>query len=266
MQRLKLDEYAQRLCAAKKAYNYPAVTCYDFDAFLKGKRRRLYERKHTSMSDVENLIRKQLVSQNTDVVKNGLSNVLYWGFATDSRQSYQVQVFRDGDDKRKLLGVNDEQIANFINFLNSGKGISLQDISRMKLPRFGGMSFSSKLLMFLSPEQNPVLDMQIATFAVDNGISPVRNLTFRTKKIAKRTGKSKDNTIRLTRHNMDIYERWASWCKHVAVIVNEYPSSSCKDLRAVDVERAIYRSIPNEKDVNQDTTEAQLLLAGPDIN
>ena len=238
MQRLKLDEYAQRLCAAKEAYNYPAVTCYDFDAFLKGKRRRLHERKHTSMSDVENLIRKQLVSQDTDVVKDGLSNVLYWGYATQGIQRTRVQRFRSG--------VTTRHISQFRSMLNSPR-IDIHAIEQVGMPEYSRIAFISKLLMFIDPSTYPVLDNQIADFGRKHRINGLSDLKTPT-----------DKSIRSTNKNRSRYADWARLCKQIANRVNSYPSSPCKGLRAVDVERAIYWNIREGQDF-----EAILLLAEP---
>lgn len=243
MQKLKLDEYSQRLCAAKKAYNYPKVTCYDFSSFLEKKELCLYETKHQSMLEVEELIREQLLSRDIEVVKNGLSNVLYWGYAKQSGRQYdRVDIFR--------REVTCEQLNAFIDLLTESTYISLNDIRTIKIPQFSQMPFVSKLAMFLLPMSNPVLDNNIARFAHKQNIPPLKCLTIRT-------------TINLSKSNMKIYDKWALWCKNMAKLTNENPSSPCKGLRAVDVERAIYCRIPNKKDKNQDTTEALLLLAGP---
>ena len=255
MQQLKLDEYARRLCAAKKAYDYPAVTCFDFDAFLqlKGrnilKKKGLYEKEHqNNMLEVEELIRGQLLSQDIEVVKDGLSNVLYWGYARrKGRQFDRVKIFRKG--------VTRDHLEKFAASLKEPYGIRLDDIQRINMPQFGKMiPFASKILMFLHPEKCPVLDNQIADFGKKFKVPGLNDLKTDT-----------DTSIRSTSNTRVRYMQWARWCGHVAERVNSLPTSPCKDLRAVDVERAIYSSIPAKKDRNQDATQAMLLLAGPDI-
>ena len=257
MRQLKLDEYARRLCAAKNAYNYPKITCYDFNSFLQKKKLSLYETQHQNMLDVEELIRGQLLSQDIEVVKDGLSNVLYWGYASQrgpcvkregrykgGRQYNRICIFR--------RDVTREHISALIDSLESSACISLSDIKRVGMPEFTQMPFVSKLAMFISPASNPVLDNNIARFAQKQKIPPLRYLTIGT-------------TVSLSKPNMEIYDKWALWCREIAEVVNNIPSASCKDLRPVDVERAIFCRIPSKKDKNKDITEARMLLAGPDI-
>ena len=254
MRQLNLDEYARRLCAAKEAYDYSAVTCFDFDAFLqlKGrnilKKKELYEKDHqNNMLEVEELIRGQLLSQDTEVVKDGLSNVLFWGYATQGIQQTRVRRFREG--------VTDSQVDQFKGVAGSLCHIGLYDIQRIKMPEYSRVAFMSKLLMFLYPDKYPVLDNQIADFGKKFNIIGLNELKTTT-----------DTSIRLTDKTRERYVQWALWCRQIAETINSNLSSPCKGLRAVDVERAIYRRIPNKRNKNQDTTEARLLLAGPDTD
>ena len=251
MQQLELNEYAKRLCAAKDAYNYPYVT-YNFNTNEIVR--------HKSMLDVERLIQDQLLSPNLSDVKDGLSNVLYWGYATTGYQWNRVCKFRVKVTSKQLREFKETETVRFPNSI-ARHANNLHAVRKIKMSQFSGMSFLSKLLMFLNPDRNPVLDMKLATFSVDNEIPPVGRLKFRTTKMAKRDCKSKDTQIRLSSHNMQIYQEWALCCGQIAETINSNPFSPCGGLRAVDVERAIFWRIIQGRD-----NEAQLLLAGPAMN
>ena len=225
-----LEEYARQICAAQAAYKYPAVT-YDFTAHR--------ECRHTTMADVEKRIQEQLRSRNQEEVNDGLSNVLYWGYASQpGRQRDRVGKFREK--------VTTEQIKEFINLLSGEHCFSFDYVINLRLPEFSGMSFVSKLLMFLCPDTHPVLDLKIARFAQSLDFPPLQYL------------KIDQNRIRLTKQNVQGYEQWAVWCTGVADQVNAEPGSPCHDLRAVDVERAIFWQVNSGYE-----KEASLLLQGP---
>ena len=73
------------LSNAIKRYRYPRVT-YDF-----GKK---VEHCHPNMRSLETLVRQLLTSGDEGLVKDGLSNVLYWGYATQDIQETRVRRFR----------------------------------------------------------------------------------------------------------------------------------------------------------------------------
>ena len=222
------SEYAAKVRAAVAEYEYPFVT-YDFKAG-----RPLH---HPTMRDVEILIRGQLLDADSRAAKDGLSNVLCWGYATSPGiQRTRVCRFR--------TNVTDEQIDGFKDAVAARGYCPLMDIKKLEMPEFSGMSFTSKVLMFLSPDMHPVLDLKIAKFALGSRFRVLDGLTFTT-------------TIGLTAKNMEIYGKWASWCAEIARIVNENAGGG-DSLRAVDVERAIFWCINkgHEHDAHQ-------LLAGP---
>ena len=224
-------EYAAKVHAAVADYEFPFVT-YDF------KFDRL--QRHSAMVDVEDLIRSQLLHADSCVVKNGLSNVLYWGYASQPGiQRRRVAKFRSN--------VTNEQIDGFKNAV-AGIGLcSLSDIKKLDMPEFTRMSFTSKVLMFLSPDKYPVLDLEIAKFGARSGFPVLDGLTVGT-------------SIPLTENNMEIYGKWASWCAEIANAVSAIASKG-DGVRAVDVERAIFWRI--SKGYEHD---ARQLLAGPDAN
>ncbi len=130
---------------AISSYNFPAVY-KDFDRNISHE---------SNMGVVESKINNLLLSKDENQVKNGLSNVLYWGYAQVGYRDFRVTRFRDS--------VTNEKIHKFQNLIqNKFRAATLKDIKKIKLPEFSGISFVSKILMFLDPENYPVLDLQIA--------------------------------------------------------------------------------------------------------
>ena len=96
----RTSDYASALCAAIREYDFPTVTC-DFDAGEK-------EIRHADMGGVEDRIRGLLISSSRKQVKDGLSNVLYWGYAnspgSQALQGREVQEGRHRRPARPLCG------------------------------------------------------------------------------------------------------------------------------------------------------------------
>ena len=187
------------------------------------------------MRTVEEYIGGLLRSNKPQEVKNGLANVLYWGHAGGP--------FRDSS-VRNFIGTNPNELApklnRFVELAKELKGASnsgeagagrsdLLKIQKLKIPQFGdGMSFVSKILMFLDPERYPVLDRKIAKAYANSFFSPLQDLKLYNTSIPI----SKEN-------NVAVYDTWACWCRQIARVVKETPESPCH-VRAVDVERALF--------------------------
>ena len=246
-------EYAALLCGAVRSYSFPSVT-FDF--------RDGVERQHTDMRGVEQAIGESLRSDDIDAVRNGLSNVLYWGWARQpGLRNHKVSAFRT------TVGQGDGRLVRFRELVKSWRWRNngsqrtarsaaddtppiaqrLRALTSLELPQFGRMSFATKILMFLNPENCPVVDLKIArAFANLEDFAPLKGLTFGTG-------------IPVTAGNAACYERWALWCRCTAELVNEAPESPCRGLRAVDVERALFTLADAGR-----SDEARTLLAGPE--
>ena len=243
MQVKNLKAFNIELRSAIQDYRYDFVTCEDFSTFR--------AKRHTNLAGVETLIRQQLFSEKREDVKDGLSNVVFWGFASQGVQRYRVNVFRED--------VSGSQLDKFIKLLNDKASVGLWDIKQLRLPQFGQVSFASKLLTFLYPERCAILDLQISKFAkghnlpLDDDGSPLfDNLKFSYYR-------GNPNAIPITKsRNVPVYEEWILWCKRVAETVNEDAPSSSAVLRPVDVERGIFWRIVNGRD-----SLARFLLKGP---
>src|SRR5205823_5589765 len=82
-----------------------------------------------SYRELECFIRAQLRCDRPAVVRDGLSNVLYWGYATSpGRQRSRVEKFRQE--------VASEQIRNFMTVVRGTPG--LRAIKECRLPQFSG--------------------------------------------------------------------------------------------------------------------------------
>ena len=228
------SDYASALCAAIREYRFPPVT-FDFEA---GE-----EIHHADMRGVEDRIRGLLMAPSRRQVKDGLANVLYWGYANSpGRRRYRVGKFRKD--------VTDDQLDCLAEIVACTPPPGPVRIKRIGLPQFSGMSFITKIMMFLDPTGYPVLDMKIAeAFSQSSDFSPLEGLVFR---------KRADTTIRVTRVNECVYRKWASWCMDIAEYVNTGSGSSCAGVRAVDVERALFTLADSDRG-----SEAWRLLRGP---
>ncbi len=228
----RTSDYGSALCTAIRKYDFPAVTC-DFNAGDA-------EIRHADMGGVEDCIRELLISSSRKQVKDGLSNVLYWGYANSpGRRRYRVGKFRND--------VTDDQLDSFAEIAACTPPPGPIRIKKIGLPQFSGMSFITKIMMFLDPAGCPVLDMRIAdAFSQSSDFPPLEGLVFR---------KRADTTIRVSRMNECVYRKWASWCGGIAEYVSA--SGSCEGVRAVDVERALFTL------ADSDETAAWRLLRGP---
>jgi hypothetical protein len=190
-------------------YDFP---CVIFD-FLGGQERQL-----TSMLEVETVIRSQLVAGDVTSVRDGLSNVLYWGYARTGFRNTRVRKFRREVDEQGLYDASE--------LFRTIHGPAVKKIKELKLPEFAGLSFVSKVRMFLDPADYVVLDLQLLKLREQ----PV-NTVFR-----EIIAPNNPTTIRITRHNESIYEHWSRQCRHIAA---RYFAEN--RFRAVDIERGIFQ-------------------------
>ncbi len=168
-----------------------------------------------TMAALETRVRHELLSEVG--VKDGLSNVLYWGFAQmGGLAAVRVDRFRTSVTQNQLISAS--------RLFASNPRPSLADIANLKLPQFSGVSFVSKVRMFLDPKTSATLDMQILK------IQSVRPTTVLA---AIRQSKT---TIPVTVNNSAAYE---AWCLRLAQIRDTY----FPDLRVVDIERGLFHLI-----------------------
>ena len=235
MLQLPLPEYRTLVAEARSSFSFPADS-FDFHS----------NQKHVDggMRGVEDRIGAALRSGDRARVRDGLSNVLYWGYARQGRCDYKVQGFR-----KKVESTDDPRLARFLAFAVSrpdSPAERLLALKKLAIPEFGQVSFATKVLMFLDPDNFPVLDLKIARTARRPEFPPLRDLRIYT-------------SIPITKSNASCYGRWAYWCQNVAVRLNgAHGAGAAHDLRAVDIERAVFALIDCGR-----TDDARSLLNGP---
>ncbi|TAL27201.1 MAG: hypothetical protein EPN94_01845 [Nitrospirae bacterium] len=171
------------------------------------------------MAEVESKIKKDLLSNDVLAVKNGLSNVLYWGYARMGIRNTRVARFRQK--------VSTQQLSETIHLFSHTLSPSLIQIKKIELPEFSGVSFVSKIRMFLDPTNSATLDFQIMKITQECPDTILANVHV----------SEKSTQINITENNSLTYE---AWCKKNRDISTRYYSSQ---YRAVDVERGFFQLI-----------------------
>ena len=218
------SDLCEILRQAIQDYDFPHVT-YDF--------RKACEITHVSMRDVENEIRNGLLADEPESIKDGLSNVLYWGYARTGYRWVRVNRFREN--------VTESQLQHAGRAFQHIEEPGVQQIVRLNLPEFSGLSFISKIRMFLDPAKYVVLDRQLLKLRDQEH----RNIFHDIASAAKET------RIRVSETNARVYERWSRLCRQIAM---EYFGEA--DIRAVEVERGIFYLVQ----MKQARVAAEILL------
>ena len=169
------------------------------------------------MSQLETQIRQQLLSPSLKDVKDGLSNILYWGFAQMGGLALiRVERFRAAVTIQQLQKASDL-------FTNHARP-TLYEIANLKLPQFSKVSFVSKVRMYLDPVKSATLDRQIMQ------IHQVHNDTVLA------AVKENKTSIPTSKENSNAYE---GWCERLAYIAQTYLPAA----RVVDIERGLFQMI-----------------------
>jgi hypothetical protein len=204
------EEQVATLHEAIGGYSFPAVY-YDF--------RQNREIRANTMTAVEQTISGQLRSAPAEDVRHGLANILYWGYANVGYRDTRVE------DLNNHITIR--QIEAFQALLENGRAPTMGEIKKIHIPQYSGMSFVSKVLMFLDPTQYCVLDRQIASLRTHNAPKALNQLVFR----------SNETQIRISAHNEAVYDGWREECLNVSA---EYYGNA---YRAVDIERGFFHLI-----------------------
>lgn len=180
-----------------------------------------------SMPELEGRVQRQLLSSSMEDVKDGLSNVLYWGFAQmGGIAPVRVERFRSAVSRQQL-----EQASDL--FTNQQRP-TLYALARLGLPQFSKISFVSKIRMYLDPVNSATLDRQIMK------MHQVRNDTVLA------AFKENKTSLPISLKNSNAYE---GWCDHLAHIAQAYLPHA----RVVDIERGFFQMI-QAGDVNEAAT------------
>lgn len=175
-----------------------------------------------SMHVVEEYIATLLYSDEVIDVKHGLANVLYWGYA-------QVG-YRDTRVNRFINLANENQVQSFHKFLLNGAAPNMAAIKNLHLPEFSGMSFISKVLMFLDPTNYCVLDKQVSKLRNAECIKALAHLVFGPN----------ETQIRISHNNQNVYNNWREECR--AISAQYYQNT----YRVADVERGFFTLIQTD--------------------
>lgn len=189
-----------------RGYSFPAIY-FDFASHV--------ERKAGNMSNLETIIHDMLTSQKQQQVKYGLANIIYWG---NAKAGYKI------NRAYKFLNVTPAQVRDFQSIVANPKMLSLQAIKKIGMPQYSGISFISKVLMFMNPKKYCILDSRIADLANQSGTKAIYNLKINAQ-------------LPVTNHNCKIY---CQWCKECKKISNQYYSGK---YRVVDIERGFFNLI-----------------------
>jgi len=209
-------EQKRDLQEAIENYNFPTVA-FDFKLDQELQLKNMYK--------VEEYIISLLLNPDSSAIRDGLSNILYWGYATAGYRDYRVSLFRENVTSYQL------QIAGEL-FRRTAQP-TITEIKELGMPQFSGISFISKIRMFLDPEKSAVLDKQI----IKMKFSAYGEQTI----LAKVSHSPKEGQIRPSKPNSYAYE---AWCHRLLAI------STCNfdsKYRAVDIERGLFALIRKGK-------------------
>ena len=195
-----------------------AINCYEFPAVYFDFAQNI-KIQAAEMRTVEEYIAHLLRSEEITQTKRGLANVLYWGYAQIGYRNNRVREFMDN--------VTDDQVHNFQQLVADNIVPTLIEIKNIRMPQFSGISFVSKIFMFLNPTDYCVLDQQIAKLRTNGSKKSLNRLVFGPN----------DTQIRITRHNQAVYENWCNECRWIS---QEYFRGL---FRVVDVERGFFNLI-----------------------
>ena len=186
-------------------YDFPCVY-YDF----------VENRKITApnMHGLEAAIGCMLRAPDINGVKDGLANVLYWGYAQTGYGLTRVNRFR--------REVTNDHLTHFQNLLAGNRVPNLIQVGGLGIPEFSGVSFVSKVLMFLNPNDYCVLDLKLA------GLRTSANHRALSRLVVNKTH------IRITENNQAVYDDWREECRSISdhYFAGQY--------RVVDVERGFF--------------------------
>ena len=171
------------------------------------------------MVEVEAVIAGQLRSQEVVSTKHGLANILYWGYAQIGYRRNRVNDF--------MNNVLNHHILDFQALINEDNVPTMMEVHRICMPQYSGISFISKILMFLNPGAYCVLDKQLTQLRTPGSPKILNELTFR----------QTETRIRITNHNEAVYNGWRNECSAISQLYFQ------GNYRVVDVERGFFNLI-----------------------
>ena len=194
-------------------YNFPC-RLFDFNTEQ--------ELKFDNYRELEKHIRELLLSHDIQQVKDGLSNVLFWGYYRIGYGEIRLKKFRDSVSKRQLQAFSDLLKTNLVGPIN---------IKKIGMPQFSGLSFISKILMFSDPTKFVIIDKKIMELRdLENYDNPLSNIPYT----------ESDSGIRISQTSQRYYFEWCDLCRFIAKQFTD-------DTIAVDIEREFFKLVEENK-------------------
>jgi len=166
--------------------------------------------------ELEKNIQEQFFSNSISQIKNGLSNVLYWGYYRIGYGKTRIKIFRENVTNFQLQAFSDLVKTNMADPIS---------IKKIGLPQFSGFSFISKILMFMDPTTYVVLDKKIMElYDLKNHDNPLTKIPYNRK----------DSGIRITKISNKYYFEWCELCSFIAKQFQDHKI-------AVDIERGFFK-------------------------
>lgn len=175
----------------------------------------------SSVQHLESAIYMDLTSSVSARIEEGLANIIYWGNAGAGFRQHRFSSFLN-----KIKSFH--PYSDFSSLLLTG-AVSLGSIKKLGYPGYSGISFVSKVLMFLDPQNFCVLDLQISKLGMP-GRAIGRALDLL---------KVNPTIIPITAHNERVYNLWREECRLISAA---YYSGA---YRVADVERGFFQLIRN---------------------
>ena len=171
---------------------------------------------------LEKYIQEQLLSTDIFQIKDGLSNVLYWGYYRIGYGKTRLHKFRKN--------VSNQQLQAFASIIKTNQADPFS-IKKLGMPQFSGLSFISKILMFIDPTNYVVLDKKIMELRdPDNPDNPLSRIPY-TKR---------DSGIRISQKSNKCYLEWCELCYFIADKLSD-------NKIAVDIERNFFKLVEENK-------------------
>lgn len=168
--------------------------------------------------ELEKYIQTQLLSSNISQIKDGLSNVLYWGYYRIGYRKIRLKRFRDE--------ITNQQLQAFANLMIVHKAEPIS-IKKLGMPEFSGLSFISKILMFSDPTKFVVLDKKIMEFNdPEDHDNPLSKIPY----------SKSDSGIRISQISQKYYYEWCKLCCFIAQQLHD-------NKIAVDIERGFFKLV-----------------------
>jgi hypothetical protein len=204
------EEQKAFLGAAIRGYSFPAVY-YDFQLQR--------EVRPPTMVAVEDVINGQLRSADAQDVEHGLTNILYWGYANVGYRDTRIEDLNSN--------ITTEQVRAFQALVANGRTPTMAEVKSIRIPQYSGMSFLSKVLMFLNPTEYCILDRQITRLRTGNAPKALNQLSFGPN----------ETQIKVFPHNEAVYDCWRGECLEISETYFE------NEHRVVDIERGFFHLI-----------------------